>query len=95
MPGIVDAHRHMIGLTNIHVDADLIVTGAVEGVWVALNTLRSGITTVRDPGCKHMGVFTLKRLINEGFIPGPQFMLQSKSHRHCRPRRLAQCVGGR
>ena len=52
-------------------DVDLIVTGAVEGVWVALNTLRSGITTVRDPGCKHMGVFSLKRMINEGFIPGP------------------------
>lgn len=71
LPGMVDAHRHMIGLTDIKVDADLIVTGAIEGVWVALNTLRSGITTVRDPGCKHMGVFTLKRLINEGFIPGP------------------------
>lgn len=71
LPGMVDAHRHMIGLTDIKVDADLIVTGAVEGVWVALNTLRSGITTVRDPGCKHMGVFTLKRLINEGFILGP------------------------
>ena len=71
MPGMVDAHRHMIGLTDAQVTNDLIVTGAVEGVWVALNTLRAGITTVRDPGCKHMGVFTIKRLINEGFIPGP------------------------
>ncbi len=71
MPGMVDAHRHMIGLTDVVVDTDLIVTGAIEGVWVAINTLRSGITTVRDPGCKHMGVFTLKRMINEGFIPGP------------------------
>jgi len=71
MPGMVDAHRHMIGLTDVIVDTDLIVTGAIEGVWVAINTLRSGITTVRDPGCKHMGVFTLKRMINEGFIPGP------------------------
>lgn len=71
LPGMVDAHRHMIGLTDIKVDTDLIVTGAIEGVWVAKNTLRAGITSVRDPGCKHMGIFTLKRLINEGFIPGP------------------------
>lgn len=71
MPGMVDTHRHMIGLTEKVVDADLIVTGAVEGVRVANDTIRSGITTVRDPGCKHMGVFALKRMINEGFIPGP------------------------
>ncbi|HSQ28178.1 MAG TPA: amidohydrolase family protein [Anaerolineales bacterium] len=71
MPGLVDTHRHLIGYTDLHPTTDLIVTGAVEGVRVAHDTLRSGITTIRDPGCKHMGVFTLKRLIKEGFIPGP------------------------
>lgn len=71
MPGMVDTHRHLIGYTDLQATIDLIVTGAVEGVRVAQDTLRSGITTIRDPGCKHMGVFTLKRLINEGFIPGP------------------------
>lgn len=71
MPGMVDTHRHLIGLTDLQPTTDLIVTGAVEGVRVAQDTLRSGITTIRDPGCKHMGVFTLKRLIQEGFIPGP------------------------
>lgn len=71
LPGLVDAHRHLIGYTEAIATTDVIVTGAVEGVRVALDSLRSGITTIRDPGCKHMGVFTLKRLINEGFIPGP------------------------
>lgn len=71
MPGMIDAHCHMISHTELDVNVDLIVTGAIEGVAVANNVLRSGITTVRDPGCKHLGVFTLKRLINEGFLQGP------------------------
>jgi imidazolonepropionase-like amidohydrolase len=71
MPGMVDAHRHMIGYTEANVTDDLIVTGAIEGVVVALDCLRSGITTVRDPGCKHYGVFSLKRLINDEIILGP------------------------
>lgn len=71
MPGLVDAHRHLIGYTEAKATIDVIVTGAVEGVRVAADSLKSGITTIRDPGCKHLGVLTLKRLINDGFIPGP------------------------
>lgn len=71
MPGMVDTHRHLIGYTEAKATIDVIVTGAVEGVRVAADSLRSGITTIRDPGCKHLGVLTLKRLIKDGFIPGP------------------------
>lgn len=71
LPGLVDAHRHMIGYTESEVTMDLITTGVIEGVRVAREALQCGITTVRDPGCKHEGIFTLRRLIETDFIPGP------------------------
>ncbi len=71
MPGLVDTHRHMIGYTEAQATVDVIATGAVEGVIVAYNSLRCGITSVRDPGCKHFGILTLKNLVNQGLILGP------------------------
>ncbi|MFZ4848975.1 MAG: amidohydrolase family protein [Caldilinea sp.] len=71
LPGLVDAHRHVIGASAADVTPELIAYGAITGVRVAQETLAAGITTVRDPGCKHAGIFALKRAIADGLIPGP------------------------
>ena len=71
MPGLIDAHRHIISVTDLEVTPELIVLGAIEGVRVAHEALSMGITTVRDPGCKHNGIFRMKQAIDEGSIPGP------------------------
>lgn len=71
LPGFVDAHRHIIGLTEFEVTTDLIVSGVLDGVRVASEALEAGITTVRDPGCKHNGIFEMKRAIDSDRIPGP------------------------
>ena len=71
LPGLVDAHRHIISVTEHEVTPELIVLGAIEGVRVAQEALSMGITAVRDPGCKHNGIFRMKQAIDEGFIPGP------------------------
>jgi imidazolonepropionase-like amidohydrolase len=71
LPGLVDAHRHIISVTEHEVTPELIVLGAIEGVRVAHETLSMGITTVRDPGCKHNGIFRMKQAIDEGLVPGP------------------------
>jgi imidazolonepropionase-like amidohydrolase len=71
LPGLVDAHRHIISVTEHEVTPELIVLGAIEGVRVAHEALSMGITTVRDPGCKHNGIFRMKQVIDEGSIPGP------------------------
>ena len=71
LPGLVDAHRHMIGASAVEVTPDLIAYGAITGVRVAQETLSAGITTVRDPGCKHAGIFALKQAIAAELIPGP------------------------
>lgn len=71
LPGMTDAHRHIIGLTEFNVTPELIVAGALDGVRVAAEALEQGITTVRDPGCKHNGIYEMKRAIENGRIPGP------------------------
>lgn len=71
LPGLVDTHRHIIAYTEFIVDPALIVAGAVDGVRVAREAIEMGITTVRDPGCKHYGIFEMKRIIDRGDIPGP------------------------
>jgi len=71
LPGLVDAHRHMIGASAADITSEFIAYGAITGVRVAQETLAAGITTVRDPGCKHAGIFALKRAIADELIPGP------------------------
>ena len=71
LPGLVDAHRHLIGPSAAEITPELIASGAILGVRVAHDTLAAGITTVRDPGCKHDAIFELKRAINAGLVPGP------------------------
>jgi imidazolonepropionase-like amidohydrolase len=71
LPGLIDAHRHIISVTDHEATPELIVLGTIEGVRVAHEALSMGITTVRDPGCKHNGIFKMKQAIDEGFVPGP------------------------
>jgi imidazolonepropionase-like amidohydrolase len=72
LPGLVDAHRHVIGQNSIEVTGKLIAEAAITGVRVAWETLENGITSVRDPGCKHHAIFILRDAINQGLIPGPR-----------------------
>ncbi len=72
LPGLIDAHRHILGKSGEKVTTELMVSGTILGVIVAKETLEDGITTVRDPGCRHYGIFTLKRAIEDGLMPGPQ-----------------------
>ncbi len=71
LPGLIDAHRHILGKSGEKVTTELMVSGTILGVIVAKETLEDGITTVRDPGCRHYGIFTLKRAIENGLIAWP------------------------
>jgi len=71
LPGLIDAHRHLIGPSAAEITPELIASGAILGVRVAQDTLTAGITTVRDPGCKHDAIFELRRAIHAGLVPGP------------------------
>lgn len=72
VPGLIDCHFHLISRTDYDATIDLITESVVEGVLSAHRTLEAGVTTVRDPGCKHRGIYTLRRLIREDKIKGPR-----------------------
>lgn len=71
LPGMVDCHRHVIAYTEFDVTPALIVAGAVDGVQVAREAIEMGLTTLRDPGCKHYGIFEMVKIIDSGAIVGP------------------------
>lgn len=71
LPGLIDAHRHLIGASAPEVDARFVAVGTLTGARVAAETLHAGITTVRDAGCRHDGIFELRRAIETGLVVGP------------------------
>ncbi len=71
MCGLIDSHRHIVAPSSVEISTELITNGTIIGFTEAKSALFSGITSVRDPGCKHMGIFTVKRAIDDGLIPGP------------------------
>lgn len=72
LPGLIDCHFHLISRTDTEATIDLVTQSVAEGVMSAGRILEAGVTTVRDPGCKHRGIYTLRRLISEGKVRGPR-----------------------
>ena len=73
MPGMIDAHAHVMGTRSyspaesITTPHDLMVLRAAED---CLKLLKAGFTTVRD--CGSSIALSLKRAIDDGVIPGPK-----------------------
>lgn len=72
LPGLIDAHCHLMSRSGVEVDAELVTKSVVDGVLVARRAIEAGVTTVRDPGCKHRGIFELRREIAAGRVLGPR-----------------------
>jgi imidazolonepropionase-like amidohydrolase len=72
IPGLIDSHFHLMSRSAEDADADLITTSTIDGILSARRTIEAGVTTVRDPGCKHRGIYRLRSEIAAGRIPGPR-----------------------
>lgn len=72
VPGLVDAHCHLISPSAEVVDDELIARGTIEGVTIAGRLVAAGVTSVRDPGCRHRGIYALRAAIDAGMVPGPR-----------------------
>jgi imidazolonepropionase-like amidohydrolase len=75
LPGLVDSHVHFCmteGLSPYETyGISMSMISAVENANAWLN---AGVTTVRDLGCAHRGIFALKDAIQKGTITGPRII---------------------
>ena len=71
MPGLIDAHMHMIlaGSTLSHMQNGEVGAAFIRAGKEAENTLYRGYTSVRDMGGP---IFGMKQTIDAGVIPGPR-----------------------
>jgi len=82
LPGLVDLHVHMIIHYKRPVEHHLeraIGATLMNGVANCDRALRSGITTVRDCGAGHLGIFALRDSINSGEVKGPRIFAAGKA----------------
>ena len=74
MPGLMDAHVHLMGNTELKGYAGIGQSSqlaTIYGVKNAENTLLAGFTTVRDVGAGSFSDVALKDAINNGVVIGP------------------------
>jgi imidazolonepropionase-like amidohydrolase len=84
MPGLIDAHVHLIGrpLADPRQDnsavRDFPAFGAIVGAENARRTLMAGFTSVRNVGSPNFDDMALRQAIDEGYVPGPR--MQNAGH---------------
>ncbi len=78
IPGLIDAHFHLVSRSAEHVDDRLVAASVIEGVVTAAAIVRAGVTTVRDCGCRHHGIHELKAAMGT-LIPGPRAFVAGRN----------------
>jgi imidazolonepropionase-like amidohydrolase len=78
MPGLIDVHTHITGVTNFDPYFELTQTDAkeaIQGVANARTTLMAGFTTIRNVGAGGFSDVDLRDAINAGLVPGPHLQV--------------------
>ena len=79
IPGLIDCHVHFCrGYGYEPLDSNQIAESTLYGVEHARRYINAGITTVRDLGCKHHGIFALRREIEVGRLLGPRMIISGR-----------------
>jgi imidazolonepropionase-like amidohydrolase len=84
LPGLIDAHTHVIGRALGDPGADDAAVrdfesfDAILGVANAHKTLMAGFTTIRNVGAGNFDDLALRKAINEGYVVGPR--MQASAH---------------
>lgn len=79
LPGLIDAHVHLIWDGSQAQPEEIrrresIPKAAVRAVGHAAQTLACGTTTVRDTGCPGGVAFALRDAVEESLVPGPRIL---------------------
>ena len=90
LPGLIDAHSHLMArlpadVTNVEISRQLLMKSqadrALEGAANARATLHAGFTTVRDAGNEGSGYadVALRNAINSGLVEGPRMQVATRA----------------
>ncbi len=71
VPGLIDAHYHLVSRSGLTMNDREISGSMIEGVINAEDCIASGVTSVRDCGCRHEGIYTLQAAIAVDAVVGP------------------------
>lgn len=86
IPGLIDCHVHLTldgsahACENYSKDSDLTV--ALKTAASARDTLRAGVTTVRDMGCREALAVPLREAIDKDWISGPRLLVSGPALTH-------------
>lgn len=72
LPGFIDTHFHLMSRSGAIADDALITRGTIDAVITARRALEAGLTSVRDPGCRHRGLYSFRDEIASGRVLGPR-----------------------
>jgi imidazolonepropionase-like amidohydrolase len=82
MPGLIDAHCHIsYGVARGIEEQDLYASAeyrAIRGMWHAGQVLRSGVTSICDPGGSWNVAIAVRNAVNGGMFPGPRIAAASR-----------------
>ena len=78
LPGLIDMHTHVCPFTDAETREGINASTVTKSLLRAMENIRrstaSGVTTVRDMGAKHTGIFALQQAIDAGQIVGPRML---------------------
>jgi imidazolonepropionase-like amidohydrolase len=82
MPGLVDAHCHLSLLgAGLRYEEEIPHSNefmAVTAVYNAQVMLKSGVTTLRDNGCRDSIMFGVRDAMNRGLLVGPRMLIAGR-----------------
>jgi imidazolonepropionase-like amidohydrolase len=95
IPGLIDCHVHLClgGEPDVvaAVETETSAYTLLKSAHHAQQTIEAGFTTVRDVGSRDHSIFTLKRAIESGLMPGP--LIVGSGHAICMVGGHARFIG--
>lgn len=88
LPGLIDAHAHITlsadGRSYEAMERDPDEMMAIVAVRNMQRHLTSGVTTLRDNGCRNRVTFVVREAVRRGYLVGPRLLLSGRplTHRH-------------
>ena len=83
MPGMMDAHTHLETTASNNVINEVaqynLPTRTMRAYWNAMDTLRAGITSVRNVADIGDCVIAVRNIINQNMLPGPRILASGKA----------------